>query len=145
MPVFSAQGAASVEVYGFTGWITTGVAYGAFLCWAYLPEQALQAVGITYYPDKYWALAVPTWVCVAIVAAAWAYESWNASLVLPLESIRNLQGIQVAQKFAGSTESVASNFQQCTLCMPSQTATASHHPVWVCPASYRTVHAVYRH
>ena len=28
MPVNSVQGATSVEVYGFTGWITTGVAYG---------------------------------------------------------------------------------------------------------------------
>ena len=77
MLVTSVQGATSVEVYGFTGWITTGVAYGRvevveihrrtlhslerctlpgcsgiYLCWAYLPEQVLQGVGITYYPDK---------------------------------------------------------------------------------------------
>lgn len=115
MPVFSAQGAASVEVYGFTGWITTGVAYGAFLCWAYLPEQALQAVGITYYPDKYWALAVPTWVCVAIVAAAWAYESWNASLVLPLESIRNLQD---SHSKSPSSLGMPSIIQDCTRSVP---------------------------
>lgn len=29
-----------------------GLCSGAYLCWAYLPEQVLQGVGITYYPDK---------------------------------------------------------------------------------------------
>ncbi|KAL0036741.1 hypothetical protein WJX79_008135 [Trebouxia sp. C0005] len=91
MPAGATQGATSIEVYGFTAWITTGVAYGAFLCWAYIPERYLQALGISYYPDKYWALAVPSWVCVAVVAAYWAYESWNESLVPPLESLNNIQ------------------------------------------------------
>ncbi|DBB10162.1 TPA: hypothetical protein ACH3X3_001741 [Trebouxia sp. C0006] len=92
MPAGASQGATSIEVYGFTAWITTGVAYGAFLCWAYIPERCLQALGISYYPDKYWALAVPSWICVAVVAAYWAYESWNESLVPPLESLSNIQG-----------------------------------------------------
>lgn len=29
MPAGATQGATSIEVYGFTAWITTGVAYGA--------------------------------------------------------------------------------------------------------------------
>ncbi|DBB10161.1 TPA: hypothetical protein ACH3X3_001741 [Trebouxia sp. C0006] len=93
MPAGASQGATSIEVYGFTAWITTGVAYGAFLCWAYIPERCLQALGISYYPDKYWALAVPSWICVAVVAAYWAYESWNESLVPPLESLSNIQDV----------------------------------------------------
>jgi hypothetical protein len=35
----------------------------------------LHAMGITYYPDKYWAVAVPTWICVAVLYGAWAYEA----------------------------------------------------------------------
>ncbi|DBA86033.1 TPA: hypothetical protein ACH3X1_005561 [Trebouxia sp. C0004] len=93
MAAGATQGATSIEVYGFTAWITTGVAYGAFICWAYIPERCLQALGISYYPDKYWALAVPSWICVAVVAAYWAYESWNQALVPPLESLNNIQDV----------------------------------------------------
>ncbi|KAL5076545.1 hypothetical protein RYX36_015529 [Vicia faba] len=83
------------EVYGFVGSITTVVATGLlsyrlfakaivfvfgynrnslsfqmeviFLVWAYVPESWLHSIGISYYPSRYWALAVPTYVMVAIV------------------------------------------------------------------------------
>ena len=32
--------------------------YVVYLVWAYTPEDVLVRLGVTYYPDKYWALAV---------------------------------------------------------------------------------------
>jgi phosphatidylinositol N-acetylglucosaminyltransferase subunit P len=75
MPHQTGAGAASsVEVYGFAGWIASAVAFVAFLLWAVLPESALHAMGITYYPSKHWALAIPLWLVILVLYVYWAYE-----------------------------------------------------------------------
>ena len=66
--------ASSVEVYGFAGWIASAVAFVAFLLWAVLPESALHAMGVTYYPSKHWALAIPLWLVLLVLYVYWAYE-----------------------------------------------------------------------
>ena len=42
--------------------LVTGVLFFVYLFWAYVPDDTLRALGIEYYPDKYWALAIPTWI-----------------------------------------------------------------------------------
>ena len=58
--------------------------YVVYLVWAYTPEDVLVRLGVTYYPDKYWALAVPCWICVLVLYGAWMYEGVN------MMSVRNL-------------------------------------------------------
>ena len=53
---------ASTEVYGFVAWMSTFVLFGMYLVWAFLPDAVLHDWGITYYPDRYWAVAGPTWI-----------------------------------------------------------------------------------
>lgn len=45
-----------------------------YLLWAFTPPRYLEAYGISYYPSQYWAVALPAWACVTVVAAYWAYE-----------------------------------------------------------------------
>jgi hypothetical protein len=49
-------------VYAFVGWISSIATYVIFLVWAYVPEETLHFVGITYYPPKYVAVAIPAYV-----------------------------------------------------------------------------------
>ena len=42
---------------------------------------AVRAAGIAYYPDKYWALAVPIWIFALGLYVAWAYEGVNRMTV----------------------------------------------------------------
>lgn len=65
------------EVYGFVGSITTVIATAVYLAWAYTPEPVLRSLGITYYPSKYWALAVPLFVIVAVVLSMGIYMGLN--------------------------------------------------------------------
>ncbi|KAF0930165.1 hypothetical protein E2562_030319 [Oryza meyeriana var. granulata] len=44
------------EAYGFVG----SIAAVAYLAWAYLPEPWLRSLGVTCYPARHWALAVPS-------------------------------------------------------------------------------------
>ena len=45
---------------GFVLWMSTFVAFFAFLLWAFLPESVLQSVGVTYYPSKYVVASLPS-------------------------------------------------------------------------------------
>lgn len=45
-----------------------------YLLWAFTPAPILEAHAITYYPSKYWAVALPTWFCVTIVFVYWVYQ-----------------------------------------------------------------------
>jgi PIG-P len=50
--------------------------------WAYLPDSILQALGLTYFPCKEWAVILPAWVLLMCVAIVSMYESFNI-LVVP--------------------------------------------------------------
>ncbi|KAK7412562.1 hypothetical protein VNO78_04027 [Psophocarpus tetragonolobus] len=78
------------EVYGFLGSITTVVATVIFLVWAYVPESWLQSVGISYYPSRYWAVAVPTYVMVTIVLMLGFYIGLNFISTPPATSLNTV-------------------------------------------------------
>ncbi|KAJ1480447.1 PIG-P-domain-containing protein [Baffinella frigidus] len=53
------HGAKAAEVYGIVGYLLSSVAFILWLLWAYTPDWVLQALSITYYPERYWAVALP--------------------------------------------------------------------------------------
>ena len=64
----------NVEIYGFVGWIVTFVILIMYFVYAFTPDSVLHAIGITYYPDKYWATGVPAFLCsVWMVLVFWSY------------------------------------------------------------------------
>ncbi|KAG8391441.1 hypothetical protein BUALT_Bualt01G0188100 [Buddleja alternifolia] len=78
------------EVYGFVGSITTVVTTVLFLTWAYVPDCWLHSVGIYYYPSRYWALAVPTYLMVTIVLAIGFYIGLNFMATPPPTSLYSM-------------------------------------------------------
>ena len=57
---------ANAEVYGFVGWIITLFAIVIFLIWAYIPNSFLLQMGISYYPDKWWAPLLSPHTCASL-------------------------------------------------------------------------------
>ncbi|KAJ2161573.1 hypothetical protein GGF46_001343 [Coemansia sp. RSA 552] len=55
------------EYYGFVVYLVSLASFVVYLLWAYLPDPVLEAVGITYYPDRYWAVALPAWWLMAVL------------------------------------------------------------------------------
>lgn len=78
------------EVYGFVGAITTVVAMVIFFIWAYVPDSWLHSVGISYYPSRYWALAVPTYAMVVIALAIVFYIGLNFLVTPPPTSFNTI-------------------------------------------------------
>ncbi|XP_020689658.2 phosphatidylinositol N-acetylglucosaminyltransferase subunit P-like [Dendrobium catenatum] len=78
------------EVYGFVGSITTVIATVIYLVWAYTPEPWLHSLGITYYPSKIWALAVPTFVMVTVALVIAVYIGLNFMVTPPPTSFSTI-------------------------------------------------------
>ncbi|KAK9145217.1 hypothetical protein Sjap_005120 [Stephania japonica] len=69
--------------YGFVGPISTVAVTVLFLIWTYIPEPWLHSVGITYYPSRYWAFAVPIFAMVTVVLAIGFYVGLNFMVTHP--------------------------------------------------------------
>ena len=67
-----------------------------YLLWAFVPDSVSQSLGIFYYPDKYWALAVPVWLFTLGLYIPWAYEGVN------LLSVKNVDSEDLIQELGGS-------------------------------------------
>ena len=81
----------NVEIYGFVGWIVTFVILFLYFVYAFTPDSILHAIGITYYPDKYWATGVPAFLCsVWMVSVFWncLYIRYNS---YPLDDMRCIE------------------------------------------------------
>ena len=78
------------EYYGFALYLASSAAFLLYLLWAYLPSPFLHRLGLYYYPNRWWALAIPAWLVIAILYIYVALASYNTRyLTPPLWSIKN--------------------------------------------------------
>ncbi|KAF0496463.1 PIG-P-domain-containing protein [Gigaspora margarita] len=78
------------EYYGFVLYLLSFIAFAIYLLWAYLPKEVLESLGITYYPDRYWALALPVWSFVLVLFIFVAFISINFLNTAPLDSFNTI-------------------------------------------------------
>ena len=76
------------EYYGFVLYLASSLAFIFYILWSYLPSAFLHALGITYYPNRYWSLAIPAWIVMVLIFIYVALLSYNVEyLTLPLTSL----------------------------------------------------------
>jgi phosphatidylinositol glycan class P protein len=73
-------------VYGFVGWVGTLVGFLLYLLWAYLPVEILHNLGVTYYPSRYWAVAIPAYVCVVVIFIFATYSGFCLMINPPVDA-----------------------------------------------------------
>jgi phosphatidylinositol glycan class P protein len=79
------------EYYGFALYLASSAAFLMYILWAYIPAPMLHQMGIHYYPNRWWALAVPCWLVVLVIYIYVALASYNTRyLTLPMSSCENL-------------------------------------------------------
>ncbi|KAF2012705.1 PIG-P-domain-containing protein [Aaosphaeria arxii CBS 175.79] len=79
------------EYYGFAVYLASSAAFLLYIVWAYVPSPLLHQMGIHYYPNRWWALAVPCWLVVLVIYIYAALASYNTRyLTSPLTSCENL-------------------------------------------------------
>ncbi|KAH8697830.1 PIG-P-domain-containing protein [Talaromyces proteolyticus] len=79
------------EYYGFALYLTSSFAFLIYLLWSYLPSPFLHQLGIYYYPNRWWSLAIPAWLVMGLVYIYVALASYNTGyLTLPMTSVENI-------------------------------------------------------
>ncbi|PGG98906.1 phosphatidylinositol glycan, class P [Blastomyces parvus] len=79
------------EYYGFVLYLASSLAFLIYLLWSYLPSPFLHQLGIYYYPNRWWSLAIPSFLIVTIIYIYVALSAYNTGyLTLPMNSIENI-------------------------------------------------------
>jgi phosphatidylinositol glycan class P protein len=79
------------EYYGFVLYLFSSLSFLIYLLWSYLPSPFLHALGIYYYPNRWWSLAAPSWLVMLLVYIFVALASYNTGyLTLPMSSIETI-------------------------------------------------------
>ncbi len=76
------------EYYGFVLYLASSLAFLLYLLWSYLPSPFLAAIGLHYYPNRWWSLAIPSFLVMLLVYIYVALLSYNVEyLTLPMRSV----------------------------------------------------------
>ena len=55
-------------VQGFVVYLLTTAAFALYLVWLVVPEEVLRdSLGVTFFPQRYWAVAIPIYLSVAFM------------------------------------------------------------------------------
>ncbi|XP_041378349.1 phosphatidylinositol N-acetylglucosaminyltransferase subunit P-like [Gigantopelta aegis] len=77
-------------VNGFVLYLMSIVALGLYVVWAYVPDSWLHALGLTYWPQKYWAIAIPVYLCLVFLLGYPLYMGLTLMNTPPLTSTNTI-------------------------------------------------------
>lgn len=80
-------------VYGFAFFIFFKTLFILYLFWAFVPDHIIEeTLGLTYLPDKYFALYIPILVlCALTVFGFFIYPAWNLSMQHDVDNVHTVQ------------------------------------------------------
>ena len=78
-------------IYGFFMLATSILCFILYVFAAYVPEEWLNSIGLSYLPQKYWFIAFPAYFVAVPFMLLTIYMSLNMRVVNEMSSISNIQ------------------------------------------------------
>lgn len=69
------------EYYGFVLYLFSSLSFLIWLLWSYLPAPFLHGLGIYYYPNRWWALAIPAFLLMSLAYIYLALAAYNSEML----------------------------------------------------------------
>ena len=86
----------SKSTLSFVAWTASIFVYLCFTAWAILPGKTLHAIGVTYYPSRYYAIALPAYVIVVYALSGIVYIGVNLLNTKDPEDIATIRDDQTS-------------------------------------------------
>lgn len=77
-------------IYGFVMYLFSIILIVVYLVWALVPEKMLDSVGLTYWPEKHWAVSAPAFMVTAFFSVPVFYTGLTFLKTQPLDSIHTI-------------------------------------------------------
>ncbi|KAJ8947485.1 hypothetical protein NQ318_009788 [Aromia moschata] len=92
MPEHTPAPTPSRAVYGFVMYLSFRIFFILFLVWAAIPEEYFELIGITFLPQRYWAVAVPVYfLTVLTIFAFFIYPSLGSCMTPHADDLRTIK------------------------------------------------------
>ncbi|KAH8740184.1 hypothetical protein FG386_001845 [Cryptosporidium ryanae] len=77
----------AADISSFVSWILSWISLGAYLCWMFVPDEYLNRVNITYYPDRMWGVTFPVYFFFVVIISVVTYNCISLMCMKPSNSL----------------------------------------------------------
>ncbi|KAJ8931319.1 hypothetical protein NQ314_015781 [Rhamnusium bicolor] len=92
MPEHTPAPTPSRAVYGFVLYLSFQIFFIIYLIWALVPEEYFELIGITFLPQRYWAIAVPIYFLIVLTIFAFIiYPSLGLCMTPSVNDLRTFR------------------------------------------------------
>ncbi|KAI9295460.1 PIG-P [Neoconidiobolus thromboides FSU 785] len=88
------EGSIWLEYYGYFLYVITKLGFAIYFIWAFVPDKILEEFKITYYPSKYWSLAIPAF---STIFCVYFYILFLGYILLKTPSFDNINYLTDSQ------------------------------------------------
>lgn len=92
MPEHTPAPTPSRGVYGFVMYLSFQLFFILYLIWALIPEKYFVYIGVTFLPDRHWAITVPVYLLTVLTIFAFIiYPSFGLCMTPNVDNFRTIR------------------------------------------------------